>query len=87
MTIAAPPTVTAMVGFSRRGGGMTSGERIAALLDHALDETVMPDRLLDRIVSKGIADGLEWHEIVSAVDEAERRTGLALHPAHARSRT
>lgn len=65
--------------------GKTSHQRIAALLNATLVDVGAPQQLLDRIVSKGIADGLEWHEIVSAVDEAERRTGLRLHPAHARA--
>lgn len=59
---------------------MRSQQRIAAVLDKALAEPHGPRHLLDRIVAKGIADGLEWHEIVTAVDEAERRTGLPLHP-------
>jgi hypothetical protein len=55
------------------------------LLDVALGNTGHPQRLVERIVADGIANGLEWHEIVNAVDEAERRTGLALHPINARA--
>lgn len=61
---------------------MTTAQRISALLDGTLTDAATPHVLLDRIVVKGIAGGLEWYEIVSAVDEAERLTGLPLHPVN-----
>lgn len=61
--------------------GVTTVQRISTLLDMVLEAPRTPHCLLDTIVAKGIAGGLDWYEIVSAVDEAERRTGLQLHPA------
>ncbi|HYH22620.1 MAG TPA: hypothetical protein VD995_28760 [Azospirillum sp.] len=59
---------------------MSKTHRISALLDAVLDGTSHPQRLLDRLLVKAMDQGLDWHDIVCAVDEAERRTGLRLHP-------
>jgi hypothetical protein len=59
--------------------------RICAVLDAAMGRTLQPQHLVERIVTTGITRGLEWDEIVLAVDEAERRTGLALHPISPRT--
>lgn len=59
---------------------MSRMHTISALLDSVLDGTSHPQRLLDRLLVKAMEQGLNWHEIVCAVDEAERRTGLRLHP-------
>lgn len=56
-------------------------QRIAQLLDDSLALAQHPEHLLHHIVVEGMALGLDWREIVLAVDEAERRTGLSLHPA------
>ncbi|HSV30284.1 MAG TPA: hypothetical protein VLL76_12040 [Candidatus Omnitrophota bacterium] len=59
---------------------MMNARRISDLLDKALDDTGDPRRLIDRILAEAMASGLDWRDIMSAIDLAERRTGLRLHP-------
>lgn len=60
---------------------MLKNRRITRLLDSVLAKRQTADGLLERIVLGGIAAGLEWHELLLAVDEAERLTGQRIHPA------
>jgi hypothetical protein len=59
---------------------MLKNRRITRLLDSVLAKRPAADGLLECIVLGGIAAGLEWHELVLAVDEAERMTGQRIHP-------
>ena len=61
---------------------MSRVQRVSVLLESVLDGAPTPERLLDRLIVNAIDQGFDWHEIVCVVDEAERRTGLRLHPMH-----
>lgn len=62
---------------------MLKDRRITQLLETVLAQSLSAEALLDHIVVAGIAAGLNWDDLVLAVDEAERLTGLRLHPAPA----
>lgn len=79
---------------------MSKMDRISTLLDSVLDDATPPrgtsarntlphnilaQSILDRLIVMAMDRGLDWHEIVCAVDEAERRTGLRLHPVGGRA--
>ncbi|HLO77236.1 MAG TPA: hypothetical protein VK196_12345 [Magnetospirillum sp.] len=68
-----------MISDFLQGASGRLNPRISTLLDEVLADFHQPQRLVDSIILKATAQGLHWRDVVAAVDEAERRTGLTLH--------